>query len=188
MRLSKTVLTFSAGLIVGGVAIGATWVSAQQESRSGNLIPNVGLSAEDYIEIHQLYSMYARDIDPGSTRSADWMFTPDGVAVMERTVRGEQELKEYYENVLRRARRNGFRHYTTTYVIVGTPDGGARGSAYNLGVQRRGEGRPVEFQAFGKYEDTLVKTADGWRFKERIYVPDTFMGSDKVLPPSPIPE
>ena len=77
---------------------------------------------------------------------------------------------------------------TTNLVIVGTPDGGARASAYNLGVQRTGEGKPLEFQGLGKYEDTLVKTRNGWRFKERIYIPDTFIGSDKVIPASPMPE
>lgn len=188
MRLSKVLMVFMAGVIAGGVAIGASWVTSAQQKRTPGLIRNVGLTAEDYIEIYQLYSMYARDIDPGSTRSAAWTFAPDGVAVMERTVRGEKELKEYYDNVVKRAQRNGYRHFITTYVIVGTPDGGARGSAYNLGVQRTGEGKPAEFQGFGKYEDKLVKTGNGWRFKERVYVPDTFMGSDKVLPPAPFIE
>jgi hypothetical protein len=188
MQLSKMMVMVTAYLIVGGVVIGATMAISAQQKRTAGLIRNVGLTADDYIEISQLYGLYTRDIDPGSTRSAAWMFTPDGVAVMERTVRGEKELKEYYDNVLKRAQRNGYRHVTASFVIVGTPDGGARGSAYNLGVQRTGEGKPLEFQGIGKYEDKLVKTKDGWRFKERVFVPDTFIGSDKQLPPSPIPD
>src|SRR5262245_53851927 len=106
MRVSRIVVTFVAGVIVGGVAIGAT-IAVSAQNPGSNLIRNVNLPAEDYIEISQLYGLYARDIDPGSTRGAQWMFTPDGVAVMERTVKGEKELKEYYENVLKRAQKNG---------------------------------------------------------------------------------
>lgn len=186
MRVSSTVAVFAAGVIAGGVVVGATMAVSAQKPGS-NLIRSVNLTAEDYIEISQLYGLYTRDIDPGSRRSAHWAFTSDGVAVMERTVRGDKELKEYYENVVKRAQKNGFRHVTTSYVIVGTGNGTARGSAYNLGVQRTGEGKPLEFQGMGKYEDELVRTKDGWRIKKRVYIGDTFIGSDKVLPPSPMP-
>src|SRR4029077_17496645 len=100
MRLSKMMGMFTTCLIVGGVVIGATMAIAAQQKRTAGLIRNVGLTADDYIEISQLYGLYTRDIDPGSTRSAAWTLTPDGVAVMERTVRGEKELKEYYDNVV----------------------------------------------------------------------------------------
>lgn len=187
MQISKMLrLAIVLGLLLAVAAIGAVIaVSAQQKPR---VVRNTGgLTVEEYIEITQLYGLYTRDIDPGARRDATWTFTSDGGIVMDRSPNGEKELKEYYDNVLKRAQNNGTRHMTTTYVIVGMPDGTVRGSAYNLGVQRLAEGKPLTFQAMGKYEDFLVKTKEGWRFKKRVSVSDTFIGSDKVLPPSPMP-
>ena len=38
---------------------------------------------------------------------------------------------------------------------------------------------------WGKYEDRLVKTPNGWRFKERIWRSDTWYDSDEPVLPSP---
>ncbi len=38
---------------------------------------------------------------------------------------------------------------------------------------------------FGKYEDLLVETDQGWRFKKRRWRSDTYHGDDKTLMPSP---
>ncbi len=185
-RILRVVLIGS--LLLGVVGIGATIALSAQQKGVRRVVPHTGgLTVEDYIEITQLYGLYTRDIDPGATRDAAWTFSPDGAIQMERNGKGEKEVKEYYENVLKRARKNGTRHVTTTYVIVGTPNGTVRGSAYNLSLQRTAEGKPLEFQSMGKYEDTLVKTPKGWRFKERIWRSDTYVGDDvnKILP-SPI--
>ena len=80
----------------------------------------------------------------------------------------------------------GVRHFNSTYVIVGTPDG-ARGSSYMMQVERRKQGGPAEVTLFGKYEDKFVKTPDGWRFKERIWTGDSFRGDTRAVTSSPIP-
>jgi hypothetical protein len=54
-------------------------------------------------------------------------------------------------------------------------------------VERRAEKGPVEVTLFGKYEDKFVKTRDGWRFKERIWTPDSFRGSIEPVAASPVP-
>jgi hypothetical protein len=170
-------------IVVAGLsAAGTTWISAQQQRRQGS---HVLLSPEDYIEIHQLYSFYTRDVDPGSKRNAAWMFAEDGVAQLGNRRYTGQELKDFYAQ-LPKNQSTGVRHINSSYVIVGTPEG-ARGSSYMIQVERRGEGKPVEVTLFGKYEDRFVKTRDGWRFKERIWTPDTFRGSDQVVSSSPIP-
>ena len=53
--------------------------------------------------------------------------------------------------------------------------------------ERRKEGGPIEVTLFGKYEDKFVKTRDGWRFRERIWTPDTFRGSNIPVAASPVP-
>ena len=67
------------------------------------------------------------------------------------------------------------------------PDGTARGSSYMLGLVRRQDGGPIEVETFGKYEDKLVKTPEGWRIKERVWRSDSFRGSMQEVSASPVP-
>ena len=177
MRKSRIVLV----VIAAAIVMGTTWIYAQQRRPGSHVL----LSADDYIEIHQLYSFYARDVDPGSTRNASWMFTDDAVAQMGTRRYSGRELKDFYAQVPKN-QSAGVRHFNSTYVIVGTPEG-ARGSSYMMQVERRSEKGPVEVTLFGKYEDKFVKTRDGWRFKERIWTPDTFRGSIEPVAASPVP-
>jgi len=180
MRTSSRLLVPVALIAIASV-VGGSWIYAQQRKPGSHVL----LSAEDYMEIQQLYGFYARDVDPGSKRNAAWMFTQDAVAQMGTRRYTGQELKDFYAQVPRN-QSAGVRHFNSTYVIVGTPEG-ARGSSYMMQVERRGEGKPVEVTLFGKYEDRFVKTKDGWRFKERIWTPDSFRGSEVTVAPSPIP-
>ena len=170
-------------MLIGLIAvIGATWIYTQQRKPASHVL----LSPEDYIEIQQLYGLYTRDVDPGSRRDASWMFTADGVfQVGNRKYSGHQELEDQYL-LVRERNATGVRHVTTTYVIVGTPEG-ALGSAYMLTIERKEEGEPVEVTGFGKYEDRFVKTRDGWRIKERVWTSEPFEGSTDSVLPSPIP-
>jgi hypothetical protein len=187
---------FIAGALVALVSSLGTWYltagPAAVKPSSGKHASHVLLSPEDYIEIQQLMSFYARDVDPGSVRDASWMFANDAVAIMASTpLQTPAALKKFYTGVKDGAfgggNLGGVRHFNSTYVIVGTPDGGARGSSYMLQVERRTEGGPAEVTLFGKYEDKYVKTADGWRIKERVFTADTFRNSKQPVVPSPVP-
>jgi hypothetical protein len=46
-----------------------------------------------------------------------------------------------------------------------------------VGVETKTKGGRPELQLFGKYEDKLVKTPEGWRIKERVWKADSFRGS-----------
>lgn len=65
-----------------------------------------------------------------------------------------------------RQNRNGanLRHWNTNIVITPTKEG-AKGTAY-LALMNI-SGRPAVIQSTGMYEDYLVKTPDGWRFRNR---------------------
>jgi hypothetical protein len=54
-------------------------------------------------------------------------------------------------------------------------------------VQRKTDGGNPEVTLFGKYEDKLVKTAEGWRFKERVWRADSFRGDTRPVTASPVP-
>ena len=178
---------FAAGacaVLVAAAAIHLVESRASAASAGGNVL----LSPEDYIEISQIYGMYARDVDPGSARDPSWMFTNDAIVVMDdfATLTTPEEIKTFYAEVPK-AQSAGVRHFNTSYVIVGTADGGARGSSYMMELQTKTEGGNPEVMRFGKYEDKLVKTTDGWRIKERVWRADTFRGSNKSVMASPVP-
>ena len=171
-------------LIVVGLMVLAstsTWMYAQQMPRG---LPKM-LSPEDHLEILQLYGYYTRMTDAGAERDASWLYTEDGVwDVGRRRVVGAEALREYYLDAKRRHAIDRTRHFATTPVIVPSPEG-ARGSLYMMTVGRRTKGGPVEVTGYGKYEDWLVKTPKGWRFKERKWRADTFDGDTSPVLPSP---
>ena len=140
-------LTVTAILAVSG----ATWIHAQHQRTSS--MP----SAEDYLEIQLLYYPYAHDVHPGSEWNAAWLYTNDGV--FQASV---QHFNGTVATVPLAAR------------IVPTAEG-TRGSGYMLQIQKRQQDGPIEIILFGTYADRLVKTRDGWRFKERIFRSDTLL-------------
>ena len=188
MRISK-LMFFFAGALVALVSVWATRaIDANAQAGSSRSGSHVLLAPEDYIEIQQMYSMYSRDVDPGAVRDASWMFADDAVAMISgrKPLTTPEEIQDFYQGVKDRD-AGGDRHFNTSYVIVGMPDGTARGSSYMLGLVRRQEGGPIEVETFGKYEDKLVKTSEGWRIKERVWRSDSFRGSMQDVSASPVP-
>jgi hypothetical protein len=159
-------------------ASGVTWLYAQQAKPLPSMLP-----PEDHIEILQLYGYYARDVDSGTRRSAQWMYLPDGVWNNGGTIYAGPKMKQFYDDLQVR-REAGMRHFSTNPVVVPTAEG-ARGSIYMMQIERKTKDGPVELTLFGKYEDRLVKTPKGWRFKERIWRSDTFRGDTEKIQPSP---
>ena len=175
MRIWKYMSCAAVALAV----MNTVWLYGQQSR-----LPSM-LSPEDYLEIQQLYSYYARDVDSGTRRDASWMYTDDGVWDLGGTrFVGREALQEFYESVPPGMTRNGVRHFSTNLVLVPTEEG-ARGSAYMLALERESQDAETEITVWGKYEDRLVKTPGGWRFKERIWRSDTWYDSDEPVIPSP---
>jgi hypothetical protein len=145
------------------------------------------LTALDYAEIQQLYAKYAFAYDTASGNGEDYarLFTADGAfnfpngdprrrcdpiepgskvseckgpAALAKLARGTGETKG----------RLTLSHVTTNIVIEPSAEG-ATGKAYlalpGLGAQGGG------MRVAGLYEDTMVRTPDGWKFKLRVYTP-----------------
>jgi hypothetical protein len=143
----RTRLVCTVTLVVGAVALA---LAGQQ---------SVGkLSPEDYIEIEQLYARYNHLIDSGDAEGYASLFTPDGSF---NANKGHDALVQFIRN------RNApnLRHWNTNLVITPTAEG-ARGAVYLMFLNVAG--RPAAVGNAGKYEDTLVKTPQGWRFKTRV--------------------
>jgi hypothetical protein len=120
------------------------------------------LTTADYVEIQQLYARYNTAIDSGD--GAGWAATFVSNGVFNTTTIGHDALVQFVRDW--REKRNGanLRHSNTNLVVAPTPDG-AKGTIYlallNVSV------RPAIIQSTGMYEDYLLKTPQGWKFKTR---------------------
>jgi hypothetical protein len=175
-----------AAAYAAGVAKGGRDHDAAELPSSGKS----GISPQDYLEISQLYGLYARDVDPGSPRDASWLVTEDGsftsvsATGVASTFEGREALREFYQSV-RATQSTGTRHYNTTYVIQRT-DEGALASGYMLTVARAALTEPWVIRGSGVYEDHLVKTRQGWRFQSRVFHNDSYVGDPNGFPTSPL--
>jgi hypothetical protein len=188
MRYSKLAYFF-AGALVALISVAATRaIDAKPAIKKGT---HVNLASEDYLEILQLINEYPRDVDPGSVRDASWMFTNDAhsVGMTSAPMTRPQDHKFFYGSLVAQtgqAKKGGNRHFNTSPIIIGLPDGTARGSSYMIGISIKEKGGKPTIDLMGKYEDLYVKTPDGWRMKERIWTPDSFVGSYQDVAPSPV--
>jgi hypothetical protein len=117
------------------------------------------LTADDYMEIQQLYARYPHALDGNDPEGYAALFTPDGS--FNNNV-GRDALLAFVRG---RNPDSAVRHFTANLAITATPEG-AKGTVYNLFVDA-GRSPPAVIGA-SRYEDTLVKTAEGWRFKTRV--------------------
>ena len=173
--MRKLSVLFVAAQVV--ILSSAAWLYAQQQKKLPSMLPPA-----DHLEILQLYGYYARDVGSGTRRAAGWMYTDDGVFDTGSPRKG-QAMRDGYVN-LQKTRKAGIRHFATNPVIVPTAEG-ARASIYMMQVEREKKDGPVKIGLFGKYEDTLVKTPKGWRFKERLWRSDTHHEDTTPVMPSP---
>jgi hypothetical protein len=141
--------------------------------------PPSTLSALDYIEIQQLVSKYARAIDTCSNNGYDYadLFTADGVFASEQNgksvdrAQGREKLAEVSGGGSRGCKnvgwiQQGVKHIYTNHIITPTRDG-ATGTVDMLMIGLGND--PYRIRHEGYYEDTYVRTPQGWRFKLRVH-------------------
>lgn len=138
-----------------------TWSYAQ--SRNGG-----ALTGQDYAEIQQLYARYNHAVDAIDGEGVASVYTPDGTFNLgkNRQLVGHDALVHWVNTEVKANHAvDHRRHWNTNLMIAGTPEG-AKGAVYLLTINV-GVNPPVILQA-GRYDDTLVKTPQGWRFKTRM--------------------
>jgi hypothetical protein len=151
------------------------------------------LSPDDRLEITQLVSRYAYALDTGSGNGYDYadLFAQDGEFVGTRgTTRGREALAELGRLGFVDGRKpaNGVGHFIMNHVVTPAA-GGAAGKQYMVLVQIGENGQPGgQFSNVGgHYEDQYVKTAQGWRFKRRQFIPSASTRGGDAAPPSSTP-
>lgn len=160
-----------------GIA-GIGWGIFAQTSRSTGTLP-----AQDYADIMQLYARQTRGMDFGPADGSLWasVFTEDGQfssgtatkwaatqGLGRNVLRGRKELQAFAANNLARSQGMSGQHWNGN-VLVEPSREGARASVYLLMVSTRDRSQPPVTTVAGVYEDALVKTAEGWRIKQRVF-------------------
>src|SRR5688572_12443416 len=163
-------------IVVSAIVACSATALAQQPSPP---LPVSALTALDYFEIGQLVSKYARAIDTCSNNGYDYadLFTPDGFFApaqdgkVGNRMQGRERLAEASGGGSRGCKnvgwiKQGVKHLYVNHIITPTADG-AVGTVDMLMIGLGGD--PNRIRHDGYYEDTYVKTAQGWRFKSRIH-------------------
>jgi hypothetical protein len=135
------------------------------------------LTAQDYIDIRKLASLYAYGLDSGAEDGTGSVYanvfaedaefhgppaTPGGKPF---DAKGREELRKFAVP----GRGTAYvRHFMTNHLIEASPEG-ARGKVYLLVIDIARDGKPTSVNMGGHYEDIYVKTADGWRIKSRNF-------------------
>jgi hypothetical protein len=153
-------------LMLSLVLTGMAWRYAPHSSAAGTLTP------QDYADIQQVYARYYHTIDAGNSEAWADTFTSDGV--FNTTTRGRDAL-------IASNRRGGsnrpLRHWHSNLTIEPTAEG-AKGSVYVMQIDITT--KPPSISTYSRYDDTLVKTPQGWRFKVRQRSADTTIGPPPV--------
>ena len=130
------------------------------------------LTALDYLQIQQLVSRYAYALDSGADSGymyAD-LFAPDGV-FLQRNGQGVTGRNALAALAVRTQKGPmAVFHFIMNHVIELTPDG-AIGKEYLAQLKIGEDGKASEVSGAGHYDDAYVKTAEGWRFKRRQFLP-----------------
>ena len=154
--------TIASALLLLAGAAGAIGYAQQK--------PTSVLTPQDYMEIQQLYALYAKAADLADGRAYAGTFTPDGEFVSGRAPQGGQgdwtrTTSKGTESLTRTGSTGGLRHNFINIHVTRTAEG-ADATCYLLMYTARTT--PASLTTTATYADTLVKTADGWRFKKRV--------------------
>jgi hypothetical protein len=123
------------------------------------------LSGTDYAEINALYARYVYAFDSADGEMFASVFTENGEFTSGAgTTSGRKALTTMASRGPKRERPKIF-HITVNVLITPSAEG-AKGSAYVMTVDLAKN--PV-ISGGGVYEDVIVKTPEGWKFKKRSY-------------------
>ena len=157
--------TLPIAFALGAAVLALVVIEAQQPSptTSGKLMT---LTPIDYIEIRQLAARYGHAVDQGADNGYAYadLFAPD--ATFGQT-RGRDELAALAKRTSRGPQTAW--HFIVNHVIEPT-EGGAKGKEYMVHMRYGEPGQPNIVWGGGHYEDTYVKTPNGWRFKTRQFI------------------
>ncbi len=162
----RTMLTLRA--VVVTVVVGAvTGAGMLYANRSEAATPR--LTGADVAEIQQLYARYNQGWDFRDVDLYLSAYTDDGVFTTGagEPFAGKSALKDYLTAAFARGTNGDATHNNTGILITPTAEG-AKGRGYWFVINVLSQ--PPAITSSGHYNDTFVKTRDGWRIKTRTSV------------------
>ncbi|MCX5063671.1 nuclear transport factor 2 family protein [Streptomyces sp. NBC_00201] len=126
----------------------------------------MSLALEDRLAIIELVSLHGHLVDDGSLDRLEELFTAD--VVYDLTDFGQEPLSgvaAIQEAAWALGAANPVAHHVTNVVVTAWADGRAQVRSKGLGVKADGSCGSVS------YDDTVVRTADGWRISYRRLSP-----------------
>jgi hypothetical protein len=136
------------------------------------------LTGTDYGEIQALYARYNYAVDSSNPEMYGGVFTPDGEFVAgERTLKGRKAIGAIAQGRGPVKARPTIHHVGSSVLIEPSAEG-AKGSSY---VVLMDLSKNPAISGGGVYEDVIVRTSEGWRFKKRTYF------AEPAPPPAPAP-
>lgn len=124
------------------------------------------LSAQDTIDIQQLYARYNIAIDSGDAQGWAATFTPDGVF---NAISGHAALAEFVNTWREKLNGASRRHWNNNLRLTGNSKE-ASGFVFLMLIDV--STKPISIVGTATYTDSLVKTKDGWRFRKRTTMSD----------------
>jgi hypothetical protein len=185
MRTIGTKLGFFAATIGAVIAVAVAARAAQAPATAGT----AALTPADYIEIQQLAVRYSYAMDAGADggEMLAALFASDGAfeSATRGRIAGHDQLV-----ALGKGRDPMYpKRFIVNHVIEPAP-GGAIGRAYVVEVDLPSDGEKLGGDLTptgGRYEDVYEKTAGGWRFKSRRFVPSKMEVPGAAARPAPAP-
>jgi ketosteroid isomerase-like protein len=126
----------------------------------------MALSADDRFAITDLINRHGHLVDRGDFDGAAALFTEDAVYDVSAFGAGVQTgLKGAHEAALARIDSQPVAHHVTNIVLDETADGVVHALSKGLGIMADGSAGSVT------YDDTIQRTAAGWRITHRVVRP-----------------
>jgi hypothetical protein len=134
---------------------------------------NTLVSDADHVQLARLVTEIGWRIDNGRAVTVHELFVDDGRLTMGPTpMVGRDALREWGRDLDENPAYPGIRHVSTDSRFVATGPDQASGTtiltAYLVTEKGAGETIPL---TVGEDRDTFVRTAAGWRFSSRLWVP-----------------
>ena len=127
---------------------------------------NEDLDANDIIEVHQLLGLYGHVLDTAEWDRLDDLFETDAVldytgVRAPRVFSGIEEIREFFRD----ANHPSAHHVTNIFVFEA--GGEVRVKSKFFVPYTRPTHDPLRWYG-GDYDDVVVRTPDGWRFRKRV--------------------
>ena|SRR5690625_217895 len=138
-------------------------------------------SAADRIAIDELFARYAWAIDTGDVEGFVDLFVEDGViedTVVNRLFEGAEAARGFADYFRNRIVFPGRQHWVGQAVMTMQDDDTCRVRSFGMASHLYSTGASY-LTYLGSYDDTVVRTSEGWKFQERRYFSwrrDTFKG------------